>query len=376
MPILNLQKRARELGRIRLGQVQPTARGGTRPAKLDRFRLTSASRPLLEKVAELYGGEVREWTPANGGSSAWEVITDSTRLPILVPPQPVSQWYELWSGGGCKRRCDGQTEILSDSSCLCAEADEMACKPTTRLNVVLRDVEGIGVFRLETHGYYAAVELPDVAAFLAQAGGYVAANLSLEERVVKRDGETRRFMVPTIEVEGMTPGQLVAGGGRAAIEASTAPALDGGSRTAIEAPPVDYPALIAAADSRDAVVKIWEQAKTDVRADGKAVEAAAKARVAELHNAAKFNVVEEAQAGEAAPEPDDGQAERDLVWQQVVGAWQHGMAKLHEVFEGAMGVQTQAATTSELAAFLKLVKAGKYDDKPAPAAAQGSTVPF
>lgn len=41
---------------------------------------------------------MREWTPANGGPSAWEVVTDADRLPVLVPPQAVSQWYELWSG--------------------------------------------------------------------------------------------------------------------------------------------------------------------------------------------------------------------------------------------------------------------------------------
>ena len=104
MPILDLQKRARELGRIRIGQVVPTSNGKTRPEKLDRFRLTSASRPLLEKVAELYGGDVAEWTPQGGGATAWEVVTNSTRLPIMVPPQPVSQWYEFWTAGGCKHR--------------------------------------------------------------------------------------------------------------------------------------------------------------------------------------------------------------------------------------------------------------------------------
>src|SRR6476659_3823579 len=93
MPILDIQKRARELGRIRIGQVVPTTNGKTRPAKLDRFRLTSHSRPLLDRVAELYGGTVQEWAPQGGGATAWEVITDTKRLPIMVPPQPISQWY-------------------------------------------------------------------------------------------------------------------------------------------------------------------------------------------------------------------------------------------------------------------------------------------
>src|SRR5688572_2796212 len=119
MAIITLQRRARELGRIRIGQVVKGSNGKTRPEKLDRFRLTAASKPLLEGVARLYGGSVAAWTPANGGPSQWEVVTTSTRLPVLVPPQPVSQFYELWSGGGCQRRCDGERELLSEKPCLC-----------------------------------------------------------------------------------------------------------------------------------------------------------------------------------------------------------------------------------------------------------------
>jgi hypothetical protein len=58
MPILDIQKRARELGRIRLGQVVVSANGKTRPEKIDRFRFTSYSRELLDQVAALYGGQV------------------------------------------------------------------------------------------------------------------------------------------------------------------------------------------------------------------------------------------------------------------------------------------------------------------------------
>jgi hypothetical protein len=240
MPIIDIQKRARELGRIRIGHTQPTKSGKTRPAKLDRFRITSQSRPLVERVAALYGGTVEEWTPANGGPSGWEVITDSARLPVLVPPQPVSQYYELWSGGGCMRRCDGQREILSESPCLCdPDPEDRECAPTTRLNVVLREVEGIGVFRLESHGYYAAAELPAVAEMLAQTSGYVSAWLALEERTAKRGGQTRRWMVPTLEVD-ITPAQLMSGQGGVSPAVATgqepevasgqgAPALESGA---------------------------------------------------------------------------------------------------------------------------------------------------
>lgn len=271
MPIIDLQTRARELGRIRIGQVVPTKTGKTRPAKLDRFRITAYSKDLIEKIAALYGGEVQEWTPQGKGAPGWEVVTTSTRLPVLVPPQPVSQWYETWSGGGCQRRCDGVHEVLSDSPCLCGpDPAQRMCKPTTRLNVVLREVEGVGVFRLETKGYYAAVELPSAAELLAASRGYISGYLSLEERVVTRDGETRRFMVPTIDVE-VTPMQLMAGAGSvqaisrqqdaAAIAAPEPRALPSAPEPA-RLDPDSVRAAIAAVTSLDGLRALWHDAKT------------------------------------------------------------------------------------------------------------------
>lgn len=290
VPILDLQQRIRELGRIRIGQQVPVGNNGkTRPAKLETFRLTSASRPLLDKVAALYGGTVQEWTP-RGGTQQWEVFTTAKRLPILVPPQPVSQWYELWNGGGCTRRCDGQREIIKETPCVCALSDERECKPTTRLNVVLKDVEGIGVFRLESHGYYAATELPQVASFLEQAGGYVSATLILEERVVKKvDEAPKRFMVPGIEIEGVTPGQLVSGQViRPEISGGAAPQAVAGSQAPAISAPVepaakrDFAKEILAAKTTDDVMALFNLAKSLNVSNADAVTAAAKARGSEL----------------------------------------------------------------------------------------------
>lgn len=264
MTILTLQKRSRELGRIRIGQQVESSNGKMRPEKLDRFRITSASMPLIERIAELYGGEARPWD--NNGSAQFEVITTSTRLPVLVPPQPVSQYFEQWSGGGCQRRCDGVTELLKDRPCVCGpDPEDRVCKPTTRLNVILRDVEGIGVWRLESHGYYSASELPEVAEFLARAGGYIPAWLSLEERTVIREGKTRRWMVPILEVD-VTPAELLAGNGSIAKELDVAPAAIGSS-----APPRNGKAQLSleeidmarnqihAAMNREQLLTIWEK---------------------------------------------------------------------------------------------------------------------
>lgn len=208
MAILNLQRRMAEIGRIRIGK-----RDGNRPTKLSTFRITSPSRDLVEAVAEVYGGEVKAWKPGPKESEQWEVETDTDTLSIIVAPgQTLTAWYELWGGGGCLRRCDGETELLTDQACLCPPDHEdrqalaqqgKACKPTTRLSVMLRDVAALGLWRLESHGFYAAVELAGAAELLAYAtknGAYIPATLRLEQRTTRRDGKTNRFAVPVIDI--------------------------------------------------------------------------------------------------------------------------------------------------------------------------------
>ena len=213
MPLLDLQRRMRELGRIRTGLQVPTKTSGkSRPEKLETFRLTSPARDLLDAAAEIYGGDVRPWVSPAGAE--WELVTKADVLDIVIPPgQAMSQWWEMWSGGGCVRRCDGVTNVLADEPCACPsdplERRTMAgkgdaCKPTTRLNVILPALPDIGVWRLESHGYYAAVELAGTAEFLERAtasGKLLPARLRLDQREQKRPGEpTRRFAVPVIEL--------------------------------------------------------------------------------------------------------------------------------------------------------------------------------
>lgn len=211
MPILTLQRQMRELGRIRTGNQVASGGGRRRPNKLETFRLTSESKPLIEAAQEALGGTVTPWD--NNGSPEWEVITTSPTLDIVIPPgQPVSQWFELWSGGGCQRRCDGHTEVLTMGPCLCpADVEQRremaqngeACKPTTRLNVMLPALPDLGVWRLESHGFYAAVELAGSAEILAMAsasGRLIPARLRLEQREKKEPGKpTKKYAVPIIE---------------------------------------------------------------------------------------------------------------------------------------------------------------------------------
>lgn len=196
MAIIHLQRRMVQVGRIRLG-----TKDGNRPVRLGTWRLTSRDKVRLDAAAAVFGGEVKPWEARQG---EFELITDVADLPImLLPGQTLSQWMELWSGGGCKRRCDGDTETLSDGPCLC-DADKPECKPHTRLNVMLPDVPGLGMWRLDSTGWNAARELAGTAEFLEQAtarGVLLPARLRIDQRTELRDGQTKKYPVPVLDVD-------------------------------------------------------------------------------------------------------------------------------------------------------------------------------
>jgi hypothetical protein len=233
--IATLQSQLREIGRVRMG-VQVTANGKTRPSKLKTFRLTSRSKKALDRAAEVYGGKVTRWEESTDPVEQYQVTIEAPFLDVLVPPNGYTSSFELWSGGGCLRRCDGETEELSGRPCeevsttrpdgtvlgpcpegarerMAAAAKGEACKPTSRLRVLLPYLEEIGAWRLESHGYYAAIELSGMADFLDKAArmGYAyPARLRLEERRTTRPNEPRRdYIVPVLEIADRTPAQML-----------------------------------------------------------------------------------------------------------------------------------------------------------------------
>ncbi|MFI6279619.1 hypothetical protein [Streptomyces sp. NPDC050988] len=377
MPIIDLQRRMRQLGEIRIGHVVSgvSAKGNayTRPAKLDKFRFTSPSREILASVAELYGGEVKPWTPANGGPAEFEVYSQANRLPVLIPPlDAVSQWYELYAGSKCQRRCDGQTEHKSDRPCMC-DPENRDCKITTRVNVMLRDVPALGQWLLITKGYHAAVTLPPAAELLAQAGGYVAGWLGMEEKTAIVKDQVARFLVPTLDVE-ITPAALMAG----KITGATAAVAPGPERVAITGGRPDYAALAAVAKTSADVGKLWTQANQAKHLDD-ALAATLKTRAAELKKA------EERQAELDHPDYDpdydtellsaesqdvvhdvevlDDPADVQDVWFQVIAAAGGHSLTTEQVEAGFAqrhgGLHPSSATLAQMTAYLAVVKAGE-----------------
>lgn len=217
MPIIALQRRLAEAGRIRIGQQVPTGNGRSRPSKLEKFRFTSANAEAIEQIAERWGGKPQDWESPNGTQR--EVYTDASAIEVAIPPGDMafSQWREMWSGGGCQRRCDGIREQNTDGPCLCPEDPAerqalaqkgQACKDTTRLSVILPDLEGVGLWRIESHGYYAAVELGGAVELLQSLapGRLVPGRLWLDKRSDKvKVGDkvqTNRYVVPVLDIKG------------------------------------------------------------------------------------------------------------------------------------------------------------------------------
>jgi hypothetical protein len=275
MAILDIQRRGQQIGRLRIGQQVAVIKDGKdtgriRPARLDTFRFTTASRASAHAIADLYGGEVREW---NG---EFEVITSKSEIGVTVPPRDavISQWYEMWTAGGCQRRCDSQHDQISNGPCRCphaanpSDADEVAamaleraaqhkadpskaCGLVTRINVMIPDLPGLGVWRLDTGSYYAATEIGDSAQLMQMArehGVFLPAILRIEHRQRVAGGQTKKFPVPVLEVlatfRAIASGQLEAVG----ITAQLPPA-PGEQRRAITAG-TGSPAPRPAAQSR------------------------------------------------------------------------------------------------------------------------------
>lgn len=217
MRIIDLQRRLREIGRIRIGERVPTRSGKSRPAKIDTFRLTSRDEQVIRAAADRWGGTPEPWPDGPGGGQ-WQVRTTTDQIPVVIPPGDMSfsQSYEVWSAGGCQVRCDGRWDHIADKACHC-DPEDRDCKIHTRLSVILPDLPGLGVWRLETHGYYAAVELGgivDICAAQSAQGVMLPARLRLEHREVKRvvDGkvQTRKFGVPVLDLD-VHPLALAAG---------------------------------------------------------------------------------------------------------------------------------------------------------------------
>ena len=207
MSIVDLQLKARRLGEIRLGDTVVNKNGKTVPISLDTFRLTSVAKGLLDQAAKLWGGKVVPWQASEKSAAKWQLVTDTSELPVYVAPQDPDSvtWYESWTAGGLQRRCDGESIVNRGGEvlpCVC-DPENRECRMVTRLQVMLPDLPDVGVWTLSSTGFYAASEIAmsiQIVMKSAQVTGALPeAVLAIEHRESKKPGEaTKKFVVPVL----------------------------------------------------------------------------------------------------------------------------------------------------------------------------------
>lgn len=360
--ILTIQRQARELGRLRSGYTDASG-NRPRPVRSGTWIVTSHSRDYVAAAAELWGGNVEQWQPLGNGAPQWRVITVVDAIDAIMPPgDPLSQALEMWNRGGCARRCDGITESLSDSPCLCRKefgddfhlmAKDKRCSETTRLNLILPQMPDIGVWRVETHGHYAANEIAATVDVIRGATGgevMVPVRARIEPRTRVAEGKTKQFPVIVIELRGATAGQILSGQRQFAELTGPAPARAAiASGLAGERP--DYAGLAAACTSIEAVRDLWNQASSAGHLDD---------ALGELFKQ-RADAITAAGRPDMAAAPAEPVGNPDVLWQQILAATPDGweLADVERDFWAAHGCTPGEATAEQLAAYLRQITTGE-----------------
>lgn len=313
MPIIDAQRRHATRGAIRMGykikldRLDKRGKPIFKPMKLERFRITSPEKETMEQVSALFGGEVKPWDGHRGVE--WEVVISAEKLPVLIPRQHIDPNYEFWGNGVKLRLCDGGIERLRNQPCLCRQPGNhehrfvkgacimcgldqewhgpdhehvfdsagkcsvcgcgRLCKPTTRLSVMIHGVPGLGYFKLESHGFNAAIELPAFASVIGNLSDDSPLPAVLKMRYEERTRmvfvkgrevmQTFKFFVPDLNCFTLKPQDLysasyqLAAAARAGLDS---PIFRGLS---LEAPKSADPAL----PTRDDVLG-WVESSSDL----------------------------------------------------------------------------------------------------------------
>jgi hypothetical protein len=279
---LGLPQRLPEMGRLRMGDRiiydqalfdKTGGKKGARPNQLEHWFLTSQHESILRHVAEVYGGDVAPWEGAPAGPKQWGVYTKVKSLDVYIPTGALSAAWEMWSGGGCQRRCDSlwmdtgercqclteieselgaerfrqlsATDVLRERLTRARMNPPKACKPMTRLSVVLPQIPGLALWRVTTSSVNAGIEMPGTVDLLQGALAnrqLIPAQLIIEQRSSVKDGKTTVYPVPVLSLHEVTAGELGRAGAFWVLgEGDHGPALD--------APPV-HRALQAAPETK------------------------------------------------------------------------------------------------------------------------------
>jgi hypothetical protein len=217
---LPVMERFPRVGKIRLGEQVPTKSGGSlRPSKLDYFRVEAEESGVTSPEAAASFHEVYGERP----TSLRAVLPGST------PADVFEGAFKLYGQSKLKRLCDGTTcdertatGGWAESPCICsargsAPDHKDRCKLVWSLQVLLPDVLGIGVWQIDTSS---EISVRRVSAWLQMMHGLtgdlamVEFVLDLVETKVAPEGKATSVYVLQPRATGLTPRQMLEGGGR------------------------------------------------------------------------------------------------------------------------------------------------------------------
>lgn len=298
------------IGNIRVGMQVPISNPRpngpkTRPASSETFILTSASQAVLEDAKSVYGGEI---SPFPGNRGQYQLVTETQTLKAIMSMRPLnpsvedgdteslSQHFEVWEKGVCLKRCDGclakiptgKNGEVRTVDCSC-DPDEPECKLVSRLNVMLSEIDAMGMWGLRTQSQFFDEE---VNAFISALRSmrletpFVPVIATLTRRQTYGE-DKKHFSVVTLTVDPspISPAELIRrlqlvvqglpGDPPALVVDTAAPALptpvDAPEEEGAEAPTTDWPVFGGNADAalqKRGITseKAWELSESGVRA--------------------------------------------------------------------------------------------------------------
>jgi hypothetical protein len=217
------KRRLPQAGRIRTGTQVRGRSGKMQPVGSKTFIFTSQDPDLLAPVAARYGGTVGPWDEPKS-PDRYAVTSETRKIDVILPNDPVTEWFELWSGKtGLERRCDGEyCEVqvsgpdgheMAQEDCICVAQGWQECDYKLRLSMLIPEVSSLSTWRLDTSSEHARMEIPEmvktIEKFQELRPGFSLAVLRLDQRTAPG----RRFSVPVLDVA-VSPEALMAGAAR------------------------------------------------------------------------------------------------------------------------------------------------------------------
>ena len=191
------------VGRFRSGaQIQ------NRPVALSEWRVTTGDPVVAKAVAELFGGEPKEWETKT--EESLEVLTTANSIEVKL--EGLTSEMVLWGRGSTPIRvCNGSTmKGDGDKPCECpadlkdrkdGAKNGSACQPNVRATFRLVDNEDLGLWRFNSSSWGLAAQVNDLEGELADAGGASLATLSLElVEFTTKAGRDVKYTKPVVKI--------------------------------------------------------------------------------------------------------------------------------------------------------------------------------